>query len=603
MSLLPNTDRLPLRTRVALWFLTTHVGPLRGGGLWGSVAVILAFLAVSIPQYGQPYVIDEAVFPYSSAGILQHGAPFFYNGETRPNDVGLWHPPLYEYLLALEMLFFGTSSFVVRSFGAICVIASFYVLTLALRRIAPEVKQYGYVALAALFLLNPLVVSDSLVPDIDGTLGILLVAFALWIATVVVQRPLSWRLAVGLFAFATLAISTKYIIAGIVAAIIGCATLLSPEHRWRKFLRVVVAFAAGAAVSVGVLFALGALLKFDARGPFIYLFGSLGSRSPGRTGLSGAINDLLSGPGSNVVWIGPAILASGAVAMVIVFVMKPLLVSRSLVVFVVASSLVILVGYSYITASPFTFPKYTNVVVPGLALAGATLATVIAPLLPSRTSRGRMATRLASIVWVLVVVVGTAATFALACRYEVANARTISGLMFVSAVDFVGVLVATVVVIALLRLPKQDEGGRSLLRLLVIGVIAALIVSPVMVQTSASLVNLSSPYSTRYYYGERGMSQFLVQANKIIPSGATIITAKDVGLQLHRPFYEDAGLLPLMPSRLRMELRTIKAPYLVTRKLYDYSESVYPTGFEVFREFYTPILTGPSSDFVLWKLK
>lgn len=60
---LPQQRLMPPEGETHHWYLKAHLGPLRGGALWGSLAVILAFLVISVPQWGQPYVIDEAVFP------------------------------------------------------------------------------------------------------------------------------------------------------------------------------------------------------------------------------------------------------------------------------------------------------------------------------------------------------------------------------------------------------------------------------------------------------------------------------------------------------------------------------------------------------------
>lgn len=585
------------------WFLTVRIGPLYGWGLWGSVGVVVAFLAISIPQYGQPYVIDEAVFPYAADGVLKHGAPYFYNGETRPNDLGLWHPPLYVYLLAGHLWIWGTSIFAVRAFGAICVLASFFFLTLALKRIAPDLRQYGYVIMAGLFLLNPLVISDALVPDIDGTLGLLLVTMAIWVSSVVAQRVLSWRLVLGLFGFATLAVSTKFILAALVAVVIGCAALIAPVQRWWKLLWVLIAFVAGAALSLGLQFALGAILNFDARGPFDYLFGSLGSRAPGRTGLHGTFVNLMVGPSSNVVWIGPAIFVSAVVAFIAILIVKPPAVSRSLAGLTVVSSLLIVIGYSYITASPFGFPKYAAVVVPGLALVASLIVTLNRPVLPEQRERHRRGTWVLSAAYVLVLVLGTAGIFAISSRFESTQPRSVDELVYLLIANFVCVAVATAVFVYLLT--PADVGRRMgrLKRPMVIGVVAALVLSPAMIQTSSSLVNLTSPFSTRYYYRERGLSEFLSRVGGIIPPGAAVIAPKDVGLQLGRPFYEDASLLPLPTSELRTKLETIQAPYLVTRSLFDYSEIVFPAQFDVLREYYVPVLADPDSDFTLWKLK
>ena len=601
---LPQQRLMPPEGETHHWYLKAHLGPLRGGALWGSLAVILAFLVISVPQWGQPYVIDEAVFPYVADGIVKNGAPFFYNGEFRPHDLGLWHPPLYDYLLAGQVRIWGMSPYAIRSFGAICVIASFFIATLALRRIAPQLKQYGYVVMAALFLLNPLVISDALVPDIDGTLGLFVVTLSIWLSTVVAQVALSRRLILGLFGFAVLAVSTKFTIAAIVALIIACSALIATQQRWIKLLWVVIAFAAGTAVSLGLLFALGAILKFDAYAPFEYLFGSLGSRAPGRSGILGTFETLVVGPGSNVVWIGPALVLSAVAALLILLMVKPAAVSRSLAGLLVVSSLLIVVAYSYISGSPFGFPKYTAVVVPGLAL----VTTLIVTLLPNpfavKSSRTRATTKVLSIAYSAILVAGTVGIFMISHRIERTDPRSVSELLILAIATFLCVVIATTVFTMLLPIAKAKQGMRRHRNAVLVSLLAAAVLTPAMVQTSSSLVNLTSPFSTRYYYGERGMSEFLARATKIIPRGVSIISPKDVGLQLHRPFFEDAGLLSLSPSKLRTQVQTIAAPYLVTRSLWDYSEPVYPTQFEVLREFYVPVVSpSATSNFTLWKLK
>lgn len=601
----PNQQAAPSsRSSVRHWLLTAHIGPLYGGALWGSVAVVVAFLALSVPQYGQPYVIDEAVFPYVANGIMKNGAPYFYNGEFGPNVLGLWHPPLYDYLLAAQVRIWGVSSFAVRSFGAICAIASFFLLTFALRRISPGVKQYGYVIMAALFLLNPLVISDALIPDIDGTLGLVVVTLSIWVATFVSQATLSPRMIIGLFGLATLAVSTKFTLAAIVAIIVGCSALIATTERWRKVLWVVVTFAAGTAVSLGMLFALGAILKFNALAPFDYLFGSLGSRAPGRSGLPGTIDTLVVGPGSNVVWIGPALLLSAATSFVLVMIFKPQAVNRPLAGLLVVSSLLIVVAYSYISGSPFGFPKYTAIVVPGLALVTSLIATVVAKRFPFEIRRTNRVRLILSVAYVLIVVSGTVGIFIISHRFEKVQPRAVGELLVLALADFLCTAIATALFVFALTSSDLYRKTARLVLPVGVGLLAALILTPMMIQTSSSVVNLTSSYSTRYYYGERGMSEFLARAAKIIPRDAKIISPKDIGLQLNRRFYEDAGLLPLAPAALKNRLESLRAPYLVTRSLWDYSESVYPEQFGVLREFYTPVLLpSATSDFTLWKLK
>jgi len=381
---------------------------------------------------------------------------------------------------------------------------------------------------------------------------------------------------------------------------LGFAALIAPAQRWWKAAWVIVAFVAGAAVSLVVLAAVGAILQFDAAGPFAYLFGSLESRGAGRSGLGGAAANLLSGPGSNMIWIGPAIIMSSVVSYVAILVIRPPGVSRRLAGLALVSSVAIILGYSYITASPFSFPKYTAIAVPGLAVVTALLVSLHPPVVPARIVRSRFSNWGLASVYVTVLVLGCAGLFVLDARTQ---PRALNELVLLTVGAFVGALAATIVLV-LARNPGKERLSLSLLkRSLGVGLISALVVGPIMVQVSTSLVNATAPFATRYYYGERGMSEFLVRAKEAMQPGALVIAAKDIGLQLDRPFYEDAAVLPLEPSELRTELARIGAPYFITRQMHDYSEAVYPEQFDVLREFYVPIIADRDSDFRLWRLK
>ena len=56
--MIPSDRRAGQINRIGGALFAARLGPLRGAGLWGSLVVVLLFLAISVPQYGDPYVID-----------------------------------------------------------------------------------------------------------------------------------------------------------------------------------------------------------------------------------------------------------------------------------------------------------------------------------------------------------------------------------------------------------------------------------------------------------------------------------------------------------------------------------------------------------------
>ena len=110
----------------------------------------------------------------------------------------------------------------------------------------------------------------------------------------------------------------------------------------------------------------------------------------------------------------------------------------------------------------------------------------------------------------------------------------------------------------------------------------------------------NAAYSTRYYYGEAGLAQAIQDVRDLTPQGGAILGPKDVGFESDRPFYEDALLFP-DPTQLGNVLASDGIQLVVTRKNYDYSEQVWPGAFAVIRQYMTPVLDRPGSDFVIWK--
>ena len=345
---------------------TPRLGPLRGGGFWGSVAVIVVYPGASASRStASPTSSTKPCSLTSPTASSRTALPVFYNGEFRPQTSGCGIPRSTTTCSRLRCSIWGMSPFAVRAFGAICVIASFFFSRSPCDGSRRELKQYGYVALAALFLLNPLVISDASVPDIDGT------ARVSWsIDDGAVARD-DRRAGAALLAAGArrrsdsrlLAVSTKFTIAAIVAVIVGMRGTPRADAAVAEGAWVVVAFAAGTALLARpALRRWARSLKFDARGPFDYLFGSLGSRPPGRRGTQRTIVHLIGGPGGRT--------SSGSVRRSSRPPSSPwsrILIARSRADVSgvspsssLGSSLAIVIGYSYISASPFGFPKYTR---------------------------------------------------------------------------------------------------------------------------------------------------------------------------------------------------------------------------------------------------
>ena len=571
------------------------LGPLCGGGLWATGIVVAGYLVIALQQASQPYVIDEATFPYGSEGILREGAPYFYNGETRPNDLGAWHPPLYIYALAIHMLAFGSSHVSVRLFGMVMAIAAAAVIMLVARIAAPHMPQCGYAAIAALVLWNPLILSGSLVPDIDGSVGLLATALILWIAVRLILQPASRRLLLEATLIVAMAFATKLTLALLFLPLLVGAAVLSSNERARR-----LALVAGAGVAgfVAFLFGYWALSKaagFPFNAPFDYFMSGL-QRTQGQSGVGQKLASSLAPTGGVLYFLTPGLLIGATVGTVVTFMAPSPRVSRRSTLLLFAAGLYLILSYAMITGSPYTFPKYWGVAVLPLAVTASLI------LCNRQVSRDLSALKTLNR-GLLVVLVAACAIIPVGWGYAHLNAALTQGSRDLTTLAIIGVAAFATCFVALIAIRPLTQRNRStpLLSGLAAYSMIALLFGIIGSQMTVNLVHRSADFSTRYYFGERGLASVVDYLSRETPKDSYIIGAKDIGLQSGRRFYEDAALLPQSPDDLRSLLANNPADYFVTRKKWDYSDQVYPDQFAVLPEFFTPIADQPAEDFTIWR--
>jgi hypothetical protein len=131
----------------------------------------------------------------------------------------------------------------------------------------------------------------------------------------------------------------------------------------------------------------------------------------------------------------------------------------------------------------------------------------------------------------------------------------------------------------------------------------AVLASTLVVQVGSSLADATSDGASRYYYGEVGMPKLLDELASRVPPGELVIAAKDIGLQVERPFVEDAAFFFTNLDTNKSILMEYCAQYLVTREKWDYSEPVYPRHFDEIRAHYSVSDGGVIGDFRIWEMK
>lgn len=129
------------------------------------VILHLIFVSFSIKSsfYG-----DEVFFIRVVDSIVSNNSPITNHSFMHLNDDGLWHPPLYIYLLSIPARLWGDNSLFLRSISIIFnigVILLVYFFSLFL--LGKENEKWALLAVA-FYALNPLTIQSSIILDIDG---------------------------------------------------------------------------------------------------------------------------------------------------------------------------------------------------------------------------------------------------------------------------------------------------------------------------------------------------------------------------------------------------------------------------------------------------
>jgi hypothetical protein len=559
------------------------------------------YLALFLQQASEPYTIDEAAFPYGAAAILEKGIPQFYNGETRPQDLGLWHPPLYIYTLAAQMLVLGESQAAVRSYGALAVIVAWIIGLAILRRVYPSGGTGARCLFSSVFLLNPLILAGSLVPDIDGTIGIVLVMSFLWLGTRIVtgtDPPALIAVSVGIWLFS---FSTKFTTTLLMVPLVALAAMLAPRCRIKHLGAQLAAILTGGAAFLLLWYNASRLLNAPFPAPFDYFKSGLSrSQTPGGAGpVSEAIATLAHDRYIAMWLICPLLLFSlGSAALAV---LRPAFSrERHLAIFYSCAAGGTIVAYAAITSSVFTFPKYWGAAVPAAALASASGAFRATRRLARTGPLTSIQATLAAAAAALIMLAALAWSSLVIRQALTAGEWTWPRQIGVYIKVAVGLLIASF--LALGWPPRPQTRGtspspRAAMRLVAVALAGSL----ATLSLAQDLVTRSLPFSTRYYFGERGLQETIDFLRLTVGVDERILAAKDIGLQSGRRFYEDAQLYyGLSPEAFASFLQTTPVRAVVTRKRFDYAEAAFPAYIEVIQRYFTPVENQPSLDMTVW---
>ena len=549
-------------------------------GYWFVISLGGATCYWTLTQINHPYVIDEAAFPYAAHGVAEHGNPHFYNGETRPNDLGIWHPPLYVYLLGIWIKLLGFGHFQVRAFGYICMALTCFFIYKTVRLFESKSNVPSKIAVA-FYGTHYFVTQSSLIPDIDGTLEPLVITLALYATSRVLNAERITHRQIYFIIFSlTVSFSTKLTTPLLLALPIFVIFIL---RKFGLFKATAYTFALLSCGVMGFLvwwLPVAYIEKLDWTFPFRFTIESATSKNS-QISFIQKISQSLHMPTSTVSWLGTSTF------FVLIYIVKRSLDKKELKdkyfgLTILAFSIFSWLVYDAITGAPFTFPKYWNIGLVGVAIALGIFFPNISTL--NNTRNQVTLSVLAFVVFVTVLI---------SCKNSLAKTHSFTSLnLSLKMTLFVAILLLSSIYIL------SRNQGRDFSFALGVSLLVCVISINSAVNTDLARVQ----FSTRYYFGESGMQSVLTWLHNNAKPESRLFAPKDIGLESGMVFFEDAQILASVPtSEISHELEIDKVNLIIIRNLYDYSPQIYPEQLAAAVHNFKQVKGKDFIDFQIWE--
>ena len=534
-----------------------------------TLAALFAMILFAYPSLSKPYIMDEMEFPSVARAISESSKPFYYRGELRPNNIGLWHPPLYIVWYAFWFKIFGSSVDSARVFGLFnagmtLIVASIFIWHRQRdleNESRPALRVAAFLFALSISATSPLFIHGSLLPDIDTQiLPLLTITFLLLFFEIShrkTRRLIKWTVLVLGSAFliyaklTTIALILPTLLVYELTESLREGSVFRVKIKrsqgkgggWSGYHRVIVmvssswrnsilrlACVTGAFLIAMVVFlvswmVIANLWGVDYRYPFLYL--SQSANNPLNFSgsdnilivLSVVLSDMQPHFSYAVQWIGlPALL------LVFILIMREFrldgrgILRRSERLALLTFFLVLLFMYLVLRPAPFVFPKYWPPLIPILTLL---TADVLLSLKGNRRSWLALASILVGIiayqVYIWINPVTTGKDFILAIYTKWPKEPLVFAWQIwplIAAMSLAGIAAFLM---------------RQSLRM---AFTVALVTVTLGWQVNVVSQQMQAPYSTTYMYGEQSIQHVVDYLRQTLPDGVIVIAPKDVGYML-----------------------------------------------------------------------
>ncbi len=504
--------------------------------------------------------MDEMEFPSVARAIVESGKPIYYRGELTPNNIGLWHPPLY---IAWYAAWFKISGFSIESgriFGLFNSCLTLIVISVFVwyrqrdlgNESGPVLRVFALLIALLVAATSPIFVQGSILPDIDTQILPLAVTAVLLLIFEMrgknVSKFLYWLVFVFGVVFLTYAKLTMVMPMFLVFTVYeiveslreksvfsikvkraegeGVLFIVTMSSVWRTvflhLLYVTGAFIVALTVFLVSWFVIARFWGVDYQSPFVYLGQSTNNplNFSGSNGvlsvLSVVFADIRPHFGYAVQWIGLP-----ALSLVFVLIVREFrftsqgILRRSERVALLTFFLALLFMYLILRPAPFAFPKYWPPLIPVLAVLTADLLLSLKGKRHPWLAFGLIVVGVMiyqAYAWINPITTGR--DFILAIYTEWPKEPLIHAWQTVPLV--------TVLVLAGIVAFFTRQSLRT-----------AFAVASVTVtlgwQVNVISQQIQAPYSTTYMYGEQSIQDVVDHLRKTLPDGVIVIAPKDVG--------------------------------------------------------------------------
>ena len=536
-------------------------------------------------QIRNPYVIDEAAFPYAANGVATNGTPYFYNGETRPMDLGIWHPPLYVYLLGGWIKIFGFGHVQIRAFGVLCAVITCVLIYTTVKLFSNNAHLPAALAVG-FYSTHYFVVASTLVPDIDGTLEPLVLALSFFsFARILMSKT---QISSRNFAEITIALGISFstkLTTPLLLALPLYFVFKSKKGGWVKSaFYTIIQMLSGLGFFLLWWIPLSSLKNLDWTYPFRFTIQSVNSKNGGGFGLETILKSAHM-PLSAISWIGfPSFLLYAFLIYIAIKKSKSVVRTYALILLIFSGTTWLV--YDSITGAPFTFPKYWNIGLLGISIS-------IGLLFPDLNIRKIEKLDLKS----SIILLSYAGIIFSAVIWSVSrHLKMTHNFVSFNQSHKVYTFIFIIFCITIFLIHKYLSNG------LFLTFFIATVIGVVSINSAINSVISNAHFSTRYYFGETGMKPVLKWIANNSTRKSILFSAKDIGLESGLPFYEDAQVLGSIPTaEIAHFLEMHKINLIVIRNLYDYSLQVYPTQLSAAVQGFSKIAGNNFGDFQVWE--